>query len=68
MECTCPSGDGSLRPCPVHFTPYPTPKGKYVWVKRDGDWILVFEKVEVHTPSETITVEVSEEREVDDGV
>jgi len=60
MECTCPSGDGSLRPCPVHSAS----KGKYVWVKRDGEWILVFEKVEVHTPSATITVEVSEEREV----
>tara|TARA_A100001391_G_scaffold176590_1_gene139855 strand:- start:3015 stop:3203 length:189 start_codon:yes stop_codon:yes gene_type:complete len=44
------------------------PKKRYEWQKRDGEWHLVLVEVEVHTPSATITVEVSEEREVDDGV
>lgn len=69
LECTCPSGDGSLRPCPVHpFVVVMTstsPKARrYEWQKRDGEWHLVLVEVEVHTPSATITVEVSEEREV----
>lgn len=44
---------------------HPLPKAKrYEWQKRDGEWFLVLVEVEVHTPSATITVEVSEEREV----